>query len=123
MVDSNSYLRLLAAWALTHEAADEAWKAAVERGEAQDAEVMGQGPEAFAEGLAALVSAEKEQLKAELAAGGALGSNASGAGSDEVAALLGEVRFEIAELRGRIESLQASVDALSEDKGAPGTAS
>lgn len=104
------FVRFLAAWALVHESADEGWKAAIERGRRQ-APGTGGGPEDFVDGLAALVDAEKEQLKRELQARGDDGG-AGPAGSGDVAARLEALTFELGELRGRIESLQASVDAL-----------
>lgn len=107
MADSETFMRFLAAWALVHESADEGWKAAVDRGAAQAPGDMGTGPDAFVDGLSALVAEEKERLKAELAAGGG-----QPAEMNDVASHLEALRFEIAELRGRIESLQASVDAL-----------
>lgn len=109
MPSSDEFIRLLAAWALVHEAADEGWKAAVSRGESHDSGAMSAGPEAFVDGLAALVAAEKERLKADLASGE---SGRSDPRRDVVAALE-ELRFELAELRGRIETLQASIDALT----------
>ncbi len=104
-------IELLAAWALIHESADEGWKAAVKRGREQTPGAMGDGPEAFVEGLAVLVDEEKERLKERLADGG---------DSDEIAnpVELGEridqLGFEIAELRGRLESLHASIDGLAQ---------
>ena len=119
-------LRLLAAWALVHESADEGWKAAVARGQefdATDALREGEqrlGPEAFVDALAALVSEEKELLKRELAAPREAGSREAGAravgGRDrepDAERVLEALRFELAELRGAVESLQASVDALA----------
>ncbi len=114
-------LRLLAAWALIHESADEGWKAAVARGQefdATDALREGEqrlGPEAFVDALAALVSEEKELLKRELAAVGEAGAHEVGGRDREPDAerALEALRFELAELRGAVESLQASVDALA----------
>ena len=108
MTDNAQFLRFLAAWALVHETADEGWKAAVARGEVQEPGEMDGGPEAFVDGLSAIVAQEKERLKAELAGGGATAQGASA----EVGERLDELRFEVAELRGRLESLQASIDAL-----------
>jgi hypothetical protein len=104
-------VRLLAAWALVHESADEGWRAAVERGRRHTPGEPGPGdpgasPAAFVDGLAALVADEVQRLKGEL--GGEAGE--SGASTDVVAAL-DALRFEVAELRGRIETLQVSVDA------------
>lgn len=105
----SDFVRILAAWALVHETADEGWKAAVQRGVAQTPGELEQGPEAFVDGLAALVAAEKERLKRELAAGG----TPPGGSGGELGAKLDALAFELAELRGRIESLQASVDAIA----------
>lgn len=103
-------LKVLAAWAMVHEAADVAWKGAVARGAAT---APGEGgADGFVDVLAALVDAEKRRLVAALDAGAAPES-AVGAGSgDAAASALEALRFEVAEVRGRLESLQASVDAL-----------
>lgn len=106
MPDNDAFMRFMAAWALVHETADEGWKAAVERGLAQQPGEMDSGPEAFVDGLSALIADEKERLKAELA----LGEVAAPGSMSEVASTLTDLRFEVAELRGRIESLQASID-------------
>jgi phage shock protein A len=109
MSDNETFMRLLAAWALVHESADEGWKAAVARGESRELGDMAEGRDAFVDGLAAMIAEEKERLKAELASG-----EVRSAGSlADVSEHLDGVRFEIAELRGRIESLQASLDALA----------
>lgn len=108
MPSNDEFLRFMAAWALVHETADEGWKAAVERGASQQPGQMGAGPDAFVDGLSAAIAAEKERLKAELAAG-ASGTDARA----DVVEALAELRFEVAELRGQIESMQASLDALS----------
>lgn len=111
------FVRFLAAWALLHESADEGWKAAIDRGRAQSPGDSERGPDAFVDGLAALVETEKERLKTELAKA----ADEDGAGrsaSTATAAHLDAMRFELAELRGRIESLQASIDALVAQKGA-----
>jgi phage shock protein A len=106
----NDFVRLLAAWALVHESADEGWKAAVARGDKLTPGELDQGPAAFVDGLAALVAEEKEKLKAALASGEASADHVPGADLREA---LDALRFELAELRGRIESLQASVDAIA----------
>ena len=62
-------MRFMASWALVHETADEGWKAAVERGSGQATGDMQSGPEAFVDGLSAMIAEEKERLKAELASG------------------------------------------------------
>jgi hypothetical protein len=107
-VNNDDFMRFMAAWALVHESADEGWKAAVVRGAEGEPGEMGQGPEAFVDGLSAMIAERKEQLKAELAAGG---GEAGGSGAD-VGGHLDELRFEVGELRGRLESMQASLDAL-----------
>ena len=109
----NDVMRMLAAWALIHETADEGWKAAVGRGQELAPGELDQGPEAFVDGLAALVAEEKEKLKASLA-----NPDHDSAGPREDLALqLEAMRFELAELRGSIESLQASVDAIAARTG------
>ena len=109
MADNDNFMRFLAAWALVHETADEGWKAAVERGETQAPGTMSEGPDAFVDGLSAMIAEEKERLKASLASG-AVDAPGSLAGVSEH---LDELRFEVSELRGRIESLQATLDALA----------
>lgn len=107
-MDNDSFMRFMAAWALVHETADEGWKSAVARGELQETGSMEGGPEAFVDGLSAMIAEEKERLKSELAAG-----EVRGAGSlADVSGVLEELRFEIGDLRGRIESMQTSIDAL-----------
>lgn len=108
------FVRFLAAWALLHESADEGWKAAIARGREQSPGDSGRGPEAFVDGLAALVESEKERLKSELEERGS--SDAEGAEERAVAGRIDAMAFELAELRGRIESLQASIDALVAQK-------
>ena len=105
------FVRFLAAWALLHESADEGWKAAIARGRAQTPGDAEGGPDAFVDGLAALVESEKERLKQELGRRADAGP-ASGGDHAALAAQVDALRFELAELRGRIESLQASIDAL-----------
>lgn len=111
---ADDFIRFLAAWALVHETADEGWKAAVARGSGTSPEEMGSGPEAFVDGLSALVAEEMERLKAELASGAA-----EPPGTREAEAWhVEELRYEVGELRGRIETLQASIDALlAEERG------
>lgn len=115
-MNNDDFMRFMAAWALVHESADEGWRAAVSRGEAAEPGEMEQGPEAFVDGLSAMIAQRKEQLKAELARGG---TESEGARAD-VAERLDELSFEVGALRGRLESLQASLDALlarTEPKG------
>ena len=108
----NDFVRMLAAWALVHESADEGWKAASARGRKLAPGELDQDPAAFVDGLAALVAVEKEKLKATLA-----GEEPGGAPPPaDLGAALEALRFELAELRGRIESLQTSVDALAANK-------
>ena len=108
-MDNDDFMRVMAAWALVHESADEGWKAAVRRGvEGEPGEMTG-GPEAFVDGLSAMIAQRKEQLKAELAAGD---SREAGGASGDLGENLDELRFEVAELRGRLESMQTSLDAL-----------
>lgn len=104
------FVRFLAAWALLHESADEGWKAAVQRGEGLEPGSMDRGPDAFVDGLAALVDDEKERLKRELSSDA---TEDRGPRPADLADKLDAVAFELAELRGRLESLQASVDALA----------
>lgn len=107
------FVRFLAAWSLLHESADEGWKAAVQRGEGLEPGRVGQGPDAFVDGLAALVNDEKERLKRELSAEAETeGAREPTPNPSGLADKLDAVAFELAELRGRLESLQASVDAL-----------
>jgi hypothetical protein len=111
-VAEDQFMQFLAAWALIHETADEGWKAAVVRGEDQAPGSMEAGPEAFVDGLSAMISAEKERLKAKLASGE---MEPPGSKAD-VESKLDDLLFEVAELRGRLESMQASLDAaLAED--------
>ena len=105
---NEDFMRFLASWALVHETADEGWKAAVTRGAAMEPGDMGQGPEAFVDGLSAAIAQRKEQLKAELASGG----SEPGASRQDVAGHIDGLRFEVSELRGRLESMQATLDAL-----------
>ena len=106
---SDDFMQFLAAWALVHESADEGWKSAVVRGREQAPGQMSEGPEAFVDGLSAMIAEEKERLKASLAAGEV---EPPGSGAD-VSAHLDQLRFEVSELRGLIESLQASLDAIT----------
>lgn len=107
---NQDFIKLLAAWALFHESADEGWKSAVARGQAQKPGTMSDGPEAFVQGLAALVDEEKEKLKMRLAEEGGAESALSQPDPSE---RLDALAFEVRELRGCVESLQAAVDGLS----------
>lgn len=110
MPDNEDFIRFLANWALVHESADEGWKAAVARGDAQEPSDMDSGPEAFVDGLSAIVAQRKEQLRAELAQG----ANGDPSTRAAVGEHIDELRFEVAELRGRFESMQATLDAILE---------
>jgi hypothetical protein len=94
---------------LVHEVADDAWKAAVARGERTGPAGTAAAPDVFADALAALVATEKERLAQRLFDRGDDG----GEPERDLGVRLDAVAFELAELRGRIESLQASVDALA----------
>ncbi len=102
----NDILRPLALWALVHETADEAWKAAVARGEAGDCP-----PE---DALAALVNREKERLRRELAGGGQTNES-----PPELAVLAEEIKFELAQVRGRLESIETALKSLDERVSTP----
>lgn len=108
-ITSDDFMKFLAAWALVHESADEGWKSAVVRGREQAPGRMSEGPEAFVDGLSAMIAEEKDRLKEALAAGDA---EAPGMAAD-IGTQLDELRFEVNELRGLLESLQASIDALA----------
>jgi len=105
-------VRMLAAWAFVHESADEGWKASVARGRKLEPGELEEGPDAFVDGLAALVAEEKERLKQEIVNAGT--EHEQGVTRPaELGRKLDAVAFELAELRGRLESLQASVDAIA----------
>lgn len=112
---TDDVMRFFAAWMLTHEAADEGLKAAVLRGDSAGPEGMTGGPDAFVDGLAAMVAEEKEKLKRDLEAR---------ARGEEVAAQqqsdpeLEEVRFEVAELRGRLDNIESLLESLLRKLGA-----
>ncbi len=105
---NEEFMRFLAAWALVHETADEGWKASVTRGATQQPGEMGEGEEAFVDGLSAMIAEEKERLKASLAEGS---PDAPGSKAD-VSSKLDDLLFEVGELRGRLESMQGSLDAI-----------
>ncbi len=113
---NEEFMRFLAAWALVHETADEGWKSAVTRGTAQAPGEMGEGAEAFVDGLSAMIAEEKERLKASLAEGS---PDEPGSRAD-VATRLDDLLFEVRELRGRLESMQGSLDALLAEEGEQG---
>jgi len=109
MVTNEQFMRFLAAWALVHETADEGWKAAVERGSRVTPEAMKTGPEAFVDGLSAIIAEEKDRLKNELASEGTDADGRIVSDSDKI----DELRFEVAELKGRIESMSATLDMIA----------
>ena len=113
-VVNQDFIKLLAAWALFHESADEGWKAAVALGQKQQPGSMSEGPDAFVHGLAALVDEEKEKLKAQLAVEGGKSDKPPSA---DLAERVDALAFEIRELRGCLESLKASVDGLAAKRG------
>ena len=100
-------IRVLAAWALVHELADEGWKAAVGRGLAADEAGPGADRD-IVDSIAALVFRRKEAMKAELAEGGTAPESREGSPMPE----LGELRFEVSEMRGRLEAIETALDAL-----------
>ncbi|HEY3318304.1 MAG TPA: hypothetical protein VGK50_07780 [Coriobacteriia bacterium] len=102
---TDDIMRFFALWMLTHETADEGLKAAVERGASVTPEGMSGGPDAFVDGLAAMVAQEKERLKAELASGAVKREDAE---AQRVA--LEELRFEVASLRGRTDELAGMLE-------------
>jgi hypothetical protein len=102
---TDDIMRFFALWMLTHETADEGLKAAVRRGQETTPEGMSGGPDAFVDGLAAMVEHEKERLKAELSAG-----TVRAEGPDEQKAALEELRFEVAALRGRMDELAGMLE-------------
>jgi len=107
-MDNEDFMRFLASWALVHETADEGWKAAVARGTSQEPGEMDSGPEAFVDGLSAVIQERKEQLKAELARG----ASESAEEKRGISEHLDTLTFEVSELRGRLEAMQVSLDAL-----------
>jgi hypothetical protein len=106
---TDDVMRFFAAWMLTHEAADEGLKAAVSRGDAAGPDGMSGGPDAFVDGLAALVAEEKEKLKAALEAR-ARGEEPAEAGPGDPA--LDEIRFEVGEMRGRLDAIEAQLETI-----------
>lgn len=114
---SEDVLSFLARWALLHELADDAWREAVGRGRAAEMRGMEGGPDAFLDGLAALVAEEKDALRARL-----LERETPGAGDEGgLRGVLDEVRFELGEIRGRLESLETALDGLNRRLGPGGT--
>jgi hypothetical protein len=111
---TDDVMRFFAAWMLTHEAADEGLKAAVDRGESGGPEGMTGGPDAFVDGLAAMVAEEKEKLKRELEARARGESVAIEKAPDPA---LDEIRFEVAELRGRLDNIEGLLEAIVRKMG------
>ena len=110
MLTNTDVMKFLAVWELVHESADEALKAGIARGENTTQGEMNSDKGAFVDGLAAMVNARKEIIKAELAAG----TDASlEADEGPAAEAIAELRFEVAELRGRLESMNAALDAIA----------
>ena len=110
MLTNTDVMKFLAVWELVHESADEALKAGIARGEDTTQGEMAADKGAFVDGLAAMVNAKKDIIKAELTAG-----TDAELEKDEgpVAQAVAELRFEVAELRGRLESMNATLDALA----------
>src|SRR5574340_670713 len=106
---TDDVMRFFAAWMLTHETADEGLKAAVERGASGGAEGMTGGPDAFGDGLAAMVAEEKERLKRDLEAR-ARGEQVAIETQPDPA--LEELRFEVGELRGRLDSMESLLETI-----------
>lgn len=77
---------------------------------------MEAGPEAFVDGLSAMIAEEKERLKAALASGEVEppGSKA------DVGSKLDDLLFEVGELRGRLESMQTTLDSILAEDDDPG---
>lgn len=101
---TDDVMRFFATWMLTHEVADDAIRAAVERGQREGDSA------AFEDALAAIVAEEKERLREQLRRGAA-GASAAAESEDQRLALQ-EMRFEIAELRGRIDALTTALESL-----------
>ena len=105
---ADDVMRFLALWQLVHETADEGLKAAIRRGAEAGVEEMDKGPDAFVDGLAAMVEEEKERLKSALAGDGPVVETVP----DPVRESLEELRFEVGELRGRLASIETSLDTV-----------
>lgn len=100
-------MRALATLALLHEVADDAWKAAVERGRTAGPQGMSGGPDSFLNGLAALIAEERDRLKEEWARG-----PTAAEGADAVAGELAELRFEVGAMRGRLEAIERLLEGV-----------
>ena len=110
-------VRVLAAWALVHEMADEGWKAAVDRGLGEGD--TGEGPGDLVDGISGLIYREKERLKGELASMDTVAPPGASTPADDASE---EMRFELAEMRGRLEAIEAALDSLARrlDAGSAG---
>lgn len=104
-------MKFFALWMFTHDQADDLMVQSIERGQANAAEGMTGGPDAFTDGFMAMVAEEKKRLKERIASG-TLTEDAEG---DE---RIAEVQFEVAELRGRMDQMQATLDAIAAHLGA-----
>lgn len=102
-------MRFFATWLFTHEAADEEIKAAIRRGMAEGPAGMTGGPDAFVDGLAAMVEEEKEKLKRDLEAR-ARGEEVTPEKESDPA--LDGIRFEVAELRGRLDTMESLLETI-----------
>lgn len=105
---ASDVMRFFAAWMLTHDTADEGLRAAIARGRAQGAQGMEGGPDAFVDGLAAMVADEMDRLKAELASGAV----AEKPDVEDVKLAVDELRFEVGELRGRLDRIDTAIEAV-----------
>ncbi len=85
------------------------------RGEEGGPEGMGGGPDAFVDGLAAMVAEEKEKLKRDLEAR-ARGEEVAIESQPDPA--LEELRFEVGELRGRLDNIEGLLETLVRKSGA-----
>jgi len=109
-------MKFLAAWQLVHELADEGLKAAIKRGTEIDPDAMTESPDAFVDGLSAMVAEEKERLKQALVEG----ERISSPHEDMSSQALEEVRFEVGELRSRLETIETALDTILRRLDSPG---
>jgi len=109
MLSNSEIVRFLAIWELIHESTDEALKASVARGVNTTQGEMATDNSAFVDGLAAMVNARKDIIKAELASGTDTALEEKDSPTTQA---IEELRFEVAELRGRLESMNATIDAV-----------
>jgi len=101
-------MRFFAAWMLTHDTADEGLRAAIARGRTAGPEAMEGGPDAFVDGLAAMVADEMERLKTEIASG----TVSQPTTAEDTQAALDELRFEVGELRGRLDRIETALETV-----------